>query len=578
MKKIGIGIIIFLISPYSWGQILNGKIHEGLSESGIENVRYRVQGYSDSKTDDFGLFKIHLPGTKRGSLVNLNIQKEGYVVINREALKPRVPANDSETLDIYMCPVSKRNELALKHYKIKVNRTINVNFDKAAEEFASKVNYKALAELYEKKEVAEKMADSLAARLARFDPEKASEELTRAMQLYEEGKINEALNLINADEIVARILERKNANQRDLDALLKAADMALTDLQFDKAQTYFEKAVEADTTNFYNIGYCLHFLLNQNKSDRAISYAKLLKRNSNSEYKKGIAVIYLSSALIDQNTQLKAIRVAKEAITIFKGLSEKNSNANYIEGDLSRCFRILGNAYHGLYRFEEAVTAYQKSLEILRKLSIENPERFERYVATGLTNLAVMYRNLLRFEEAINASKEALEVCQKLSNKNPSYYEVNVANNLFNLGAAYPHFNQYRESIDAYEESLMIYTRYAKENPEHFKPLLVEIYFNLSWFNLFVKSYENAEEMAKRTLELSPSSIGVISNLTSALVLQGKYKEAKLYYKEWKDKPWVDARYKTFGEVFLADLKELEEAGIRHPDVKKVRKLLKSKE
>ena len=74
--------------------------------------------------------------------------------------------------------------------------------------------------------------------------------------------------------------------------------------------------------------------------------------------------------------------------------------------------------------------------------------------------------------------------------------------------------------------------------------------------------------------KLSPESIGVVSNLASALLFQNKYEEALAYYQEWKDKEWSDDRYGKFCEVFISDLKELEEAGITHPDVEKVRRFL----
>jgi hypothetical protein len=45
-------------------------------------------------------------------------------------------------------------------------------------------------------------------------------------------------------------------------------------------------------------------------------------------------------------------------------------------------------------------------------------------------------------------------------------------------------------------------------------------------------------------------------------------------YLKYADKAWPDDRHETFREVFLASLRELEEAGITHPDVAKIRTLL----
>ena len=55
-------------------------------------------------------------------------------------------------------------------------------------------------------------------------------------------------------------------------------------------------------------------------------------------------------------------------------------------------------------------------------------------------------------------------------------------------------------------------------------------------------------------------------------LFQGKYAEAEKIYITLKDKPYNKATYR---ETFLADLNELEKAGITHPDIAKIRALLK---
>ncbi|MCB9351204.1 MAG: hypothetical protein H6573_27455 [Lewinellaceae bacterium] len=56
-----------------------------------------------------------------------------------------------------------------------------------------------------------------------------------------------------------------------------------------------------------------------------------------------------------------------------------------------------------------------------------------------------------------------------------------------------------------------------------------------------------------------------------SLLFQGKYEEAEVLYLGFKDKPYGDS---TYSKAFLEDLNALEEAGITHPDVGKVRALL----
>lgn len=955
-------LCLFAFSPLT-AQVLNGKIYAGIEERPLEGVDVRVRGFTQNQSDDFGEFSIQLHGKARGSLINLSLLKNGYSVINREALKPRVPDNDETVLDIYMCPSAQRSRLALQHYKIQVEQTIQRNYKQEAKVLADNMNYEAIAELTQKKEIAENMADSLAARLARFDPDKASEELTRAMQLYREGNIASALSILNPDKIIARIEARKDivsemqeANEYDIQALLRAADIALTDLQFGKAQNYYEKTVEADTTNFRNIWTCAFFLFNQNKSDKIIPYARMMLRNSTSVYETSIALELMGVALTDQNKpelaitafqeardiritlaetnpQIyksglsiiynnlgnaylglsrygKAISSYKQAIDIEKSLLKANSDRNkarlgmtlnnlgsayaalnrdkesvlvfeealeiyrnlsgkdpdryqgYLAGNLDN----LGTTYKDLNRYDSAVAVYMEALEIRRNLAKTNPDRYQEDVATTLNNLGIVYRSFNQNDEARVALEEALEIRKLLAQENPERYKVDVATTLNNLGVAYKNLNRHKDAIASYEETLTIYKslatlnpdqfradiarvynnlgasyegldRYteaidackyaleirrtlAKENPERHKadvattlnnlgvfyraldqyepaisayeealeisrnlskknperyqsdvaitlnnlgvifrdlnrkdeaisaymealsirrasalnypqafgstlgdvyynlgliykdetefPTAIRFfeqadssyalsltnedteksrinaqyqigelsrpevqgyawdikglrfyqakqrdsasiyfqkaksayesipfdsldpqghytaslmyehlsyleddnrknypylkaavkhrtftyqaypendkikkdlasgYYNLSWFALFAEDFEEAEQAARKCLELNPNSTGVVSNLGLALLFQGKYQEAVSIFDKWKKKPWVDERYETFRQVFLADLKELEEAGIKHPNSARVRELLEN--
>jgi hypothetical protein len=47
-------------------------------------------------------------------------------------------------------------------------------------------------------------------------------------------------------------------------------------------------------------------------------------------------------------------------------------------------------------------------------------------------------------------------------------------------------------------------------------------------------------------------------------------------YSEYKDKPWVfDSRFKTYAEVFLIDVLDLEKNGVTRPEFENIKELLK---
>ncbi|MEO0585577.1 MAG: tetratricopeptide repeat protein, partial [Bacteroidota bacterium] len=100
---------------------------------------------------------------------------------------------------------------------------------------------------------------------------------------------------------------------------------------------------------------------------------------------------------------------------------------------------------------------------------------------------------------------------------------------------------------------------------------------SLSWYKLFTQDYKGSTKAARRGLALNPQETWIHTNLAHALLFQGKYEAAKaIYIRYAPDAPYDEES--TWGEVFLADLRELEEAGAipkeRMKDVRKIRRLL----
>ncbi len=120
-----------------------------------------------------------------------------------------------------------------------------------------------------------------------------------------------------------------------------------------------------------------------------------------------------------------------------------------------------------------------------------------------------------------------------------------------------------------YENAVLVWQKAIEKEANNYSN-----YFNLSWYSLFVNKPKQAINAAKKTLELEPRATGVYSNLALGYVLNNEFDKAKPVYLEWKDKQ-LPGQDRTFKEAFLQDIADLEAAGIKHKDFKKVRELLK---
>lgn len=109
---------------------------------------------------------------------------------------------------------------------------------------------------------------------------------------------------------------------------------------------------------------------------------------------------------------------------------------------------------------------------------------------------------------------------------------------------------------------------------QDFKDWTAEQYGSLAWYHLFNRQFTEAETAARRGIALGGEAAEWIhTNLALSLLYQGKYEEAEAVYLEFKGQMYDEEQ--SWGAIFLKDLDELEAAGITHPDVAKIRKLLK---
>lgn len=138
------------------------------------------------------------------------------------------------------------------------------------------------------------------------------------------------------------------------------------------------------------------------------------------------------------------------------------------------------------------------------------------------------------------------------------------------------------------QASLLIESAVLQKDGKEFELTLAQNYSIQSWYLLLDANPQEAEKMALKSLALAPEFEYAYTNLAVALLLQGKYELAEKLYRQWMDKPLNigveglletigDDSYATFREVFLHDLKQLEKAGITHPDFSKIRALLEKK-
>jgi sugar lactone lactonase YvrE len=97
---------------------------------------------------------------------------------------------------------------------------------------------------------------------------------------------------------------------------------------------------------------------------------------------------------------------------------------------------------------------------------------------------------------------------------------------------------------------------------------------SLAWYHLFDRNPREAIAASLKPLELSPhNSVMIKVTLAHSYLFDNQFDKAKAVYLENKNAKLRDDE-RTFRQAVLDDFKELEEAGITHPDMEKIKALL----
>src|SRR5436190_7316698 len=101
-----------------------------------------------------------------------------------------------------------------------------------------------------------------------------------------------------------------------------------------------------------------------------------------------------------------------------------------------------------------------------------------------------------------------------------------------------------------------------------------DYYLSLAWYHLFDRNPREAVAASLKALELSPPNAAMIKVvLAHSYLFDNQFDKAKAIYLEKKNAKLRDDE-RTFSQAVLDDFKELQEAGVTHPDMEKIKALL----
>ncbi|WP_461007304.1 hypothetical protein [Streptomyces capparidis] len=191
----------------------------------------------------------------------------------------------------------------------------------------------------------------------------------------------------------------------------------------------------------------------------------------------------LSKRLSDAGLHADALGPAEEALALRERLAAADPAAHGPE--LARALDNLGHRLAHLGRWEEAGSAAERAVAVLRQLARADAAHEPR-LAAALHNLGHHLWWLNRWEEALAATEEAVAVRRRQARGDPAAHQGDLAMSLHNLAALLMTVSRGRqaprraaEALAAAEEAVRLRGRMAADDPRAHRPALAESTGNL---------------------------------------------------------------------------------------------------
>jgi len=201
---------------------------------------------------------------------------------------------------------------------------------------------------------------------------------------------------------------------------------------------------------------------------------------------------------------------------IAKACAEKAGN----RAGVAQTLHNLGNVYYQQGKWQEAIAAYEQSLQTKRELGNVHG------VALTLGNLGNVYSNQGKWQEAIATYEQSLQTKRELGDVH------GVAQTLNNLGSVYFQQGQWQEAIAAYEQSLQISRQLGDV---HGVALtlgnLGSVYLQQGKWQEAIAAYEQSLQTFRQLGDVHGVAVALM-NLGSVYREQGQWQEAIAAYEQ----------------------------------------------
>ena len=312
-----------------------------------------------------GTFALKLQNIKMGDrLGRATVSKTGLMIFNQQAVDEW--SARKEPLKLILCDANqfqkqKNNLIAIgrnqaeKKYK---KRLAELEKKNKAQQLTLDEYYAKLDSINRERDNAEKHMDEYADMFARIDESEVDTLAQRAIELFNQGQLEEAIRLFEQGNYLKKIDDALKIKTQ-AEELRQKADSA--EVLADKDIEEYKKSIQAQVSAYKM----------SNEWDKA---GELLKGLAD-KLQTLDAIWNYAFFSQKQNQFVAAEKYYKLYINKLSSLSDTKSEEN--EQKLANCYNNFAKLYRDTQRFTESEQMFKSSLDIRKRLSASNPLVYE---------------------------------------------------------------------------------------------------------------------------------------------------------------------------------------------------------
>ncbi len=371
-----------------------------------------------------------------------------------------------------------------------------------------------------------------------------SEKQRTAYRFMQRGLWKEALEILNADEILSELSHNESLAERMLSRIETNVSELLQRIEvlcsvglnpesikevYDLYARVYETSIRYNLSKKPILAYA-RFLNEQNDIDKCLGIAQKLSflfSDPDAEIsvrERAELSHYMGHFFINAKRYDEAEETLRRAIGLYEGMPDLTDKDRL---ELARAYNGLANTFFYRHKYQPLVENYQKAKEIFESLYTRHADEndFAGGYAMALDNCGIGLEKIHDYEGAVASHLEALKIYSALAEKDPVAYRLRYARCCHNSACSYEFIPNYERSEYYFKEAIRVREEERLQNPHAVEPLLSGTYWCLG--NLYssltdeperaIEPYETAYSMRLGMRRRSPVYASEFYTIFSAL-------------------------------------------------------------